>query len=158
VDEAGHDANLALAWRNDAGAVRSDQATVIVLQDSFHAHHVLHGHTFGNAHNQTQAGVSCSNNSVGRSRRGHKNDTHVGTRGFHGFFHGVKHRAIQVLFAAAPWRDTSDNLCAVVNALLGMKGTLSASQALTNYFRIFINKNTHWLACPESPRPSPRPG
>ena len=34
VDEAGHDADLALAWRDQAGAVRADQARALALARS----------------------------------------------------------------------------------------------------------------------------
>src|SRR5262249_60235388 len=46
VDVAWHDADLARARRDDAGAVRADEARRLALEPARHADHVEHRHTF----------------------------------------------------------------------------------------------------------------
>ena len=54
VDVRRHDADLALARRNDARAIGSDQARCLALQILPCANHVERGNAFGDAHDQRQ--------------------------------------------------------------------------------------------------------
>jgi hypothetical protein len=57
VDEAGHDADLALAWRNDAGAVGTDEAGLgLRLEHVCYADHVVLGDAFGDADDEGDLG------------------------------------------------------------------------------------------------------
>jgi len=52
VNAAGHDADLAFTGRNDAGAVRADQARFLEVHDRGDAHHVDGGDAFGDANDE----------------------------------------------------------------------------------------------------------
>jgi len=48
-----------------------------------------------------------------------------------------------VFLAATPWRHATNDLCAVLDALLGMKGALASCNALANDFAVFIDQYAH---------------
>src|SRR5690606_24214231 len=53
VDVAGHDADLALTGRDDAGAVRTDEAgRRLTVEDAADVEHVHHGDALGDAHRE----------------------------------------------------------------------------------------------------------
>ena len=72
VDVARHDADLALARRDDARAVRPDQPRVLALQELPRPHHVERRNAFGDADDQRHAGVGGFHDRVGRERRRHE--------------------------------------------------------------------------------------
>src|SRR5690606_25303463 len=59
VNVAGHDADLALAGRDDAGAIWTDESAfrVIALEAGVNLHHVEHGDALGDGDDQLDAGV-----------------------------------------------------------------------------------------------------
>src|SRR5260370_32784830 len=66
VDAAGHDANFAFAWRDDAGAVLADEARFLEVHDGGDAHHVERGDAFGNTDDQRELGIGSFQDCVGR--------------------------------------------------------------------------------------------
>src|SRR5262249_450594 len=71
VDVAWHDADLALARGDDAGAVRPDQhaARVLAAQGRLDLDHIVHRDALGDADDDLDAGVSRFEDRVGRERR-----------------------------------------------------------------------------------------
>ena len=63
----------------------------------------------------------------------------VAPGGFLGLGDGVEDGQIQVGLAAATGRDTADDLGAVIEALLTMKGALLAGETLANHLRILVD-------------------
>src|SRR5688572_28015888 len=145
VDEARHDADLARARRDDARAVRTDEQAAVAGQRSLHFHHVVHRDAFGDAHDELDAGVGRFENRIGRVRRRHVDHADRRTRLFHCFARSVEHRQIEVLLAAAAGRHAADDFGAVRNALLGMKRTLLAREALADDARVLVDQNAHWF-------------
>ena len=133
VNEARHDADLAFARRDDARAVRSDEARAGTGQRGLHAHHVVDRNALGDAHHQLDAGVGRFENGVGRVRGGHVDHAGGGAGLRDGIGHGVEHRQVEMLLAAAARRDAADHLRAVLDALLGVKGALLAGEALADH-------------------------
>ena len=68
VDEARHDADLAFARRDDARAVRPDEARAGAGERGLHAHHVVDRDALGDAHHELDAGIGRFENGVGRER------------------------------------------------------------------------------------------
>ena len=60
VDRCGHDADLAFAGRNDAGAIRADQARAAVLQKLPGLHHVERRNAFGDADDEIDSASAAS--------------------------------------------------------------------------------------------------
>src|SRR5437879_12228412 len=58
VNLSGHDADLAFAGRDDAGAVGADEASLAAAKRGGHAHHIERGNAFGDADEERQPGVN----------------------------------------------------------------------------------------------------
>src|SRR5206468_9945216 len=89
VNAAGHDADFAFAGRNDARAVRADEARLLEIHDGGHAYHVEHGNAFGDANDKRKASVGSFENGVGGVRRGNEDDRGVGVSGLGGLCDSV---------------------------------------------------------------------
>ena len=97
-----------------------------------HAHHVVDRNALGDAHHELDAGIGRLEDRVGRERRRHVDDAGGGAGFFDRIRHGVEHRQVQVLLAAAAGRDAADHLRAVLDALLGVERALLAGEALAD--------------------------
>src|SRR5262245_55616044 len=95
VNEARHDPDLALARRDDAGAVRTDETTAVILERGLDPYHVEHGNAFGDAHDERDARVRRLEDGVRCMRRGHVDHADVGARRRDGFAAGVEHGPIE---------------------------------------------------------------
>ncbi len=97
VDIAGHDADLALAGRDDAGAVGTDQPGVgpMCLQVGHCAGHVDDRDALGDRDDQRDPGVGRLHDRVGRERRRHEDHRGVGAGLLHRLGHGVEDRDAQ---------------------------------------------------------------
>src|SRR5207247_11475520 len=129
VNAAGHDADFALARRNDAGAVRADEACFIEVHNRGHANHVDDGDALGDANNERDLRIGGFENRVSREGRWNENHGSIRARGFRGIVDSVEHRALEMLRAAFSWGDTTDHVRAVLDHLLVVKGTLAAAEA-----------------------------
>src|SRR5881392_1476746 len=74
VDAAGHDSDFAFTRGDDAGAVRTDEARLLEIDDGGDSHHVQGGNAFGNANDERELGVRGFEDGVGGVRRRNKND------------------------------------------------------------------------------------
>ena len=95
-----HDADLALARRNDARTVRPDQPRAPVLQELPGAHHVERRNAFGDADDQFDLGVGGLHDGVGRERRRHEDHRGIRAGLVDRFLHGVEDRPALVRGAA----------------------------------------------------------
>jgi len=123
VNVARHDADLALARRDHAGAVRPDQHTVRIVraQRRLDLDHVDHRNAFGDADDHFHASVGGFQNRVGSERRRHVDHRRFGAGFLHRVVTGVEHRQVQMLAAAAAGGDAADHLGAVGDALFGVE-------------------------------------
>src|SRR5699024_9469936 len=128
----GHDTDLALVRRDDAGTVRADQQRIGVGQRRTYAQHVQHRNVFGNADNQLDAGIGGFQNGVGGEWRRRVNHAGVSTGCGDRFTAGIEYRYAQMLLTATARRDTADQLRAIGLALFGMEAALAAGNALAD--------------------------
>src|SRR6266446_9629256 len=143
VDAAGHDADFALARRDDAGAVRTNEARLRGVDDRGHAHHVEGGDAFGDANDKWKIRVGSFENGVGSVRWRNKNHGGVCAGGFGGVGDGVKDGAFEMFGAAFTGRDAADYIRAVLDHLLRVESAFAAGEALDDQTRFLINQNTH---------------
>ena len=121
-----HDADLAFAGRDDARAVRSDQARAPVLQELPGAHHVERRNAFGDADDQFDLRVGGFHDGVGRVRRRNENHRRIGAGLVRRFLHGVEDGPAFVRGAALAGSDAADNLRAVGRASFGVESAFAA--------------------------------
>src|SRR5690606_23351509 len=158
VDVARHDADLALARGDDAGAVGADQpAVVIVRQRVLHAQHVQHRDALGDGDDHPDAGVGRFQDGVGRERRRHVDDGGVRAGLVHRVLHGVEHRQADVLLATLARRHAADDPGAVLDHLFGVEGALRPGEALDDDLGGFVDQHAHVFRSLLSGRPR-RPG
>ena len=94
---ARHDADLALAGRDDARTVRSDEPSLGEVDGVCRAHHVNHRNAFGDADDERELGVGGFEDGVGGIRRRNKNHRRVRAGSFHRVGHGIKHGSLEML-------------------------------------------------------------
>src|SRR6185437_13165556 len=144
VDVPGHDADLALAGRDDARTVRADQHGVgIFLQHILDAQHVQYRNAFGDRDDHAHAGLGGFENRVGRERRRHEDHGGIRAGVVHRILHGVVDRQTDVLAAALAGRHTANQPGAVIERLFGMERALLAGKALANDFGVFVDEYGH---------------
>src|SRR5712664_116282 len=143
VNAAGHDADFALAGRNDARAVRADQPRFLEVHDGGDAHHFERGKAFGDADNERELGVGGFQNGVGGVRRGNENHRGVCAGGFRGVGDGVEDGALEMFGAAFAGCDAANHVRAVLDHLLGVEGAFAAGEALNEQASIFVYKDAH---------------
>src|SRR5690606_23587833 len=144
VDRARHDAELALARRDDAGAVRPDQPAIgVIRQHRLHAHHVEHRHALGDADDQLDAGVRRLEDRVRGERRRHVDHARRRARLALGLRDRVIDRQPQMLAAAASRRDAGDDFRAVLEALLGVERALTPRKPLRDDLRLLADEDAH---------------
>src|SRR5713101_9614169 len=90
MNVARHNSNLAFAWRNNSGTIRSNQPRAPVLQKLPRTNHVEHGNAFGDANDQFELGVRGLHDSVSSKGRRHKNHRRIGASLVHSFLHAVE--------------------------------------------------------------------
>ncbi len=97
VNVTRHDADLALARRDDAGAVRPDQARLRFLpKKAHHAGHVQHRNPFGDADDQRDFRIDRLADRVRRPRRRHIDHRRIGAGLFARFLHRIEHRQAEM--------------------------------------------------------------
>src|SRR6266700_1136935 len=143
VNAAGHDADFALARRNDAGAVRANEACFIEVHNRGHANHVDDGDALGDANNERDLRIGGFENRVSREGRWNENHGSIRARGFRGIGGSVEHRSLEMLHAAFSGGNAADNIRAVLDHLLRVKGAFAAGEALDDEARFFIDQNAH---------------
>src|SRR5262249_55194717 len=133
---------LALAGRDDAGAVRPHQPARLVFQEAHGPGHVQDGDALGDGDDYGNPGVGGLHDSVGGGRW--RDEDHGGVRP--GPAYGLGDRVEEwktFLGSAALARDDAANdLGAVVAALSGVEGA-GLAQALAEDARVFIDQDAH---------------
>src|SRR5690606_13071534 len=144
VDVARHDADLALARRDDARAVGADQVDVReILQGRLDLQHVQHRNAFGDAGDYLDAALGRFQDRVGGEGCRHVDHARRGAGGFHRVAHGVEYRQVEMLLAAAARSDAADQLGAVGQRLLGVEGALLTGKALADHLGVLVDQNAH---------------
>src|SRR5690554_203478 len=142
---AGLYANFAFTWRDDARAVRADQAHTQLVTLGLDQQHILHWNPFGDADYQRNTGKRRFQYRIFTKCGRHINHRSIGTGLLHRLFHRIEDRQPQVRNSTFARRDPTHHIRAIVNRLLRVKGALRASKALANNPCAFINQNTHAL-------------
>ena len=143
VDEARHNADFALARRDDPGAVGTDQAGGTGLQIVIDLHHIGGGNPLGDADHQLCAGVRSFHNSVSGKGRGHKNHRNTCSSRRHRIGHRVENRQTFELLPPFTRGHPSHHLSAILHHLPGVEGTLPAGDSLHDYLGAFVDQNAH---------------
>ena len=132
VDVAWHDADLALAGLDDTWAVGSNQARLVLrLHDRLDLDHIKGGDALGNAHDEVHLGLDSLENSVSGERRRHVDDGSLGISGGLGLGDRAENGQAQVLSAGLALVDTTDDLGAVGEGLLGVESTLKMEKKVS---------------------------
>src|SRR4029079_3889533 len=143
VDVAGHDADLALAGRDDPGAIGADQPRLRAIERALHLDHVEHRHAFGDADDQRHARVDRLEDGISGKGRRHINRARVDSGGRHCLFDGVEHRKAEMRRSAFARRHAADHLGAIGDGLLGIERALRASEALADDARVLVDEDGH---------------
>ena len=138
-----HNADLALAGRDDAGAVRPDQARVAALHEAPRLDHVARGNAFGDADDQRHPGIDGFHDGISRKRRRNEDDGCVGAGFFHGFANRVEDGPAFVGGAALARGDACDDLGAVIGAGLGVERAFASGEALHHESGFFVDQYAH---------------
>ena len=144
VDPRGHDPDLALSGRDDARAIRPDQARTGGADEILDLDHVQHRDAFADADDQGDAGQRRFDDGVGGKRGRHKNDRHIGRR----FALTASSTVLKTGFSRwicppLPGVMPPTTLRAVFDHLRGMKSAFAAGKTLNNHSRFFIDQNGH---------------
>src|SRR5690606_41766153 len=126
VDVAGHDADLALVRRDDAGAVGAHQAHGLALEVALHLHHVLDGDALGDGDDERDARLGGLHDGVGRERRRHEDHGGVGAGGLHGLAHGVEARHVDLVAVRAARHARAVGLALEAHRLAALAGAHGA--------------------------------
>src|SRR5579864_233638 len=143
VNTARHDSDLALAGRNDARAIRTDQARFLEVDSRCDANHVEDRNAFGDADDQGKARVGCFQNGIRSIWRRNENDGGVSTGRFGGLGDGVEDGPLKMFCAAFTWSDSAHDVGAIFDHLLGMKSSLAASEALNDQASFLVDQDAH---------------
>lgn len=138
MDVARHDTDLALARLNDSGTVRSDQSGLVLgLHDRFHFDHVHGGDSLGDANHEVHFSLDGLENSVGSERRRHIDDGSLGSGGGLGFSAVLEDGEVEVGGSGLSLVNSSDDLSAIGDRLLGVEGALKDKTVYLRAFRSF---------------------
>ena len=149
VNDAGHNADLAFARGDDAGAVGADQLCSVGTQRSFHIErsfnvkHIQYRNAFCNTDNDFNAGIRSFQDRIGCERCRHINHRGLRTGLPNCVTHGVEYRQTQVRLPALSRRHAADHAGAIGNRLFGMKRALFAGEALANNLSVLVNEDAH---------------
>src|SRR5690348_3039921 len=146
VDVAGHDADLAFAGRDDAGAVGANQHGFgIILQHVLDTQHVQHRDAFGDRDDHLDAAGRGFHDRVRSEWRWHEDHRGIGAGVIHRVAHGVVNRQADVLGAALAGRDAANQFGAVVQRLLRMEGALVTGKALADDLGVLVDQYGHFV-------------
>ena len=143
MDMAWHDADFALARRNDARTVRADEARAAVLKKFPDPDHVERRNAFGDADDEFDFRIGGFHDGIGRKRRWNEDDRRVGIGGTYRLLHGIKYRPALMRATAFAGSDAADDLGAIFRACLSMERAFPAGEALHDDASRFINQNAH---------------
>src|SRR6185312_2831103 len=146
MDVTGHDADLALLGRDDAGTIGTDEPALRAGERALHRYHVEDGDALRDADDEQHAGIDRLEDGVGGEGRRHIDRRRRGAGLVHRLIDRVEHRQIEMLAAALAGRHAADHLGAVGDRLLGMERALGAGEALADDLRLGIDQDGHQAA------------
>src|SRR5580692_445149 len=115
-----HNADLALAGRDNPGTVWPNQPRAPVLQKLPSLDHVERRNAFSDADDEIKFGVGCFHDGIGGERRRNENHRRVGPGLLDGLLHGVENRPAFMHGAAFARRYSAHHLRSVSRAGLGV--------------------------------------
>src|SRR5690606_18200653 len=141
VDMPRHDADLAFAGRDDAGAVRADEPRFRAFQRALDLHHVQNRNPFRDADDERHLGVDRLEDRI--RREGGRNVDRGGVRAGpgHRLVDRVEAREAEVFAPALAGRHAADHLRAVGDGLFGVEGALAAGDALADDAGVFFDED-----------------
>ena len=139
VDIARDDAELRLVRREDARAVRADEARLLALHIAADLDHVLHGDVFGDADHDVELSVNGFKDGVRCEARRYIDDRSICARRLYGVAHSVEDRHALDDLSSLARRHAGDDFRAVLEHLLRMERRSLARDALHDDFRIFVD-------------------
>ena len=146
VDITRHDADLALAGGDDAGAIGTNQAGfgIFKIKAATNFSHVAHGNALGDANHQWDFGFNGLEDRVARKGGWDVNDGNIGTMLADGLGHGVAdgHFVFPKLTTFARGYS-GNNVGAVFEALFAVKGAGLSGDALNDKAGIFVYEDAH---------------
>ena len=143
VDVTGHDADLALAGRDDARRVGPDQLGRPALQERLDLDHVQRRDALGDAADQVDPGVGAFHDGVGRGERRHEDAGGVGPGLPDGVGDGVEDGPVQVLGPALARRHAGHDLGAVFDHARGVEGALGPRDPQDHDLGAFVDQDAH---------------
>ena len=105
-------------------------------------------HTLGDAHHHLDTGIRCFQYGICSKGSGYVDHGGVGAGLGDRIMHGVEHRAVQVGGATLARGHAADQVGAIGDCLLGVKGALLAGEALADDLGVFVDQDTHQAAAP----------
>src|SRR5690606_6064964 len=118
--------SFAGAWRDDPGAVGSDETRAPAGHRALHANHVADRNSLGDRHGEIEVGVDTLEDGVGGERRRYEDCGYAGTGRFLGVGDGIEDRdllpGVLEELAAFAGCDARGDLRAVVERELGVPG------------------------------------
>src|ERR1700676_4228370 len=143
MNVSGHDSDFAFARRNDARAIRTDQARRAALHEVAHLHHVGGRDAFGDADHQRNARLGRFHHGIGGVRRRPENHGSVCSGLLHGIGGGVEDRDAEMSLTALSGGDAPDHLGAVVDGSLRVEAGFAAGESLEDDARVLIDEDAH---------------
>src|SRR5262249_41415739 len=130
VNVAGHNSDLAFAWRDHARTIRTNKPSRAITQVIEGTNHIERRYALGYANGQRQRRVRRFHDRISSERRRNIDHACVGSCLLDRFGNRVKNRNAFVLCAALAWRSPCDYLRAVSDHLSGVKGAFLACDPL----------------------------
>ncbi len=144
VDVPGHDADLALAGGDDAGAIGPDKADLLVAQADLGAHHVHDGNAFGDTNDKLDARIGGFEDGVGRAGGGDENHGGVTAGLLARFVRGIEDgRILTPCFTTTAGGDTRDDIGAVLKTLRSVESASFSGDALHKQACVVIDEDGH---------------
>ena len=157
MNVAGHDADLDLVWRDNAGAVRPEQQRLPALHAVTRANHVADRDTLGDADHQIELRVDGFVNRCRRKRRWYIDNADRRAGGLLSFaYRRINRNALEVLarlFRIDPGDEALFSV-GIIAAHAGMELARLAGNSLRDDFGILVDQNAHSI--PSCRRPDTR--
>ena len=142
-NRARHDPDLALAGREHAGAVRTDQPGGGALQPRLDPDHVEHRNALGDRDDQRHPGLDRLDNRGGGELWRHINHARVRPGRLARLGDGVEHRQPEMRLPAFSGRYSGDHLRAVIERLLGVERASFAGHPLGDDLGVAVDEDGH---------------
>src|SRR5690606_24084722 len=150
VDVVGHDADLALARRDDAEGVGPDDRRPAAAGEGGDFQGVLQGHVLSDGHHQLDARVDGLKGGISGEGSGHEQDGGGGPVQFYGLLHGVVDGDPMDFLAFPAGGHARHDAGAVLQHLARMEAALVTGDALDYNPNLFIQQDRHQLPPPRA--------